>query len=47
MLTSINVKFIFDSARLQLFSPANILQIADAALGVVLTVPAMFLANFA
>ena len=45
MLTSINVKFIFDSARLRLFSPANILQIAHAALGVVLTVLAMFLAN--
>ena len=35
MLTSIDVKFIFDSAHLRLFSPANILQIADAALGVV------------
>ena len=29
MFTSIYVKFIFDSARLGLFSPANILQIAD------------------
>ena len=29
MLTSIDVKFIFDSARLGLFSSANILQIAD------------------
>ena len=38
MLTSIdpsNVKFIFDSARLGLFSSANILQIADVALRVV------------
>ena len=33
MLTSIDVKFIFDSAR---FSSANILQIADVALRVVL-----------
>ena len=31
MLTSIDVKFIFDSARLGLFSSTNILQIADAA----------------
>ena len=36
MLTSIDVKFIFDSARLGLFSSANILQIADVALRVVL-----------
>ena len=35
MLTSINVKFIFDSGRLGLFSSANILQIADVALRVV------------
>ena len=35
MLTSIDVKFIFDSARLGLFSSANILWIADAALRVV------------
>ena len=35
MLTSIDVKFIFDSARLGLFSSANILQIADVALWVV------------
>ena len=35
MLTSIDVKFIFDSARLGLFSSANILQIADVALRVV------------
>ena len=35
MLTSIDVKFIFDSARLGLFSSANILQIADVALPVV------------
>ena len=33
---SIDVKFTFDSARLGLFSSANILQIADVALGVVL-----------
>ena len=32
MLTSIDVKFIFDSARLGLFSSANIPQITDAAL---------------
>ena len=31
MSTSIDVKFIFDSARLRLFSSANILQIADVA----------------
>ena len=35
MLTSINVKFIFDSARLGLLRYANILQIADVTLGVV------------
>ena len=35
MLTFIDVKFIFDSARLGLFSSANILQIADVALRVV------------
>ena len=33
---SIDVKFIFDSARLGLFSSANILQIADVALLIVL-----------
>ena len=32
MLTSIDVKFIFDSALLGLFSSVNILQIADVAL---------------
>ena len=32
---SIDVKLIFDSARLRLFSSANILQIADVALRVV------------
>ena len=32
MLTSIDVMFIFDSARLGLFSAANILQIVDVAL---------------
>ena len=31
MLTSIDVKFIFDSARLGLFSSANILQKVDVA----------------
>ena len=35
MLTSVDVQFIFDSARLGLFSSANILQIADVALRVV------------
>ena len=35
MLTSIDVEFIYDSARLELFSSANILQIADVALQVV------------
>ena len=34
MLTSIDVKFTFDSARLGLFSSENILQIADVALRV-------------
>ena len=35
MLTSIDVKFTFDSARLEFFSSANVLQIADVALRVV------------
>ena len=35
MLTSVDVKFIFDSARLGLFSSANILQVANVALRVV------------
>ena len=35
MLTCIDVKFIFDSARLGLSSSANILQIAEVALRVV------------
>ena len=35
MLTSNNVYFILDSARLGLFSSADILQIADVALRVV------------
>ena len=35
MFTSIDVKFTFDSARLGLFSSANILKLADAALRVV------------
>ena len=43
MLTSINVKFIFDSARLGLFSPANILQIPNVALRVV---PLLSLSRF-
>ena len=43
MLTSIDVKFIFDSERLALFSSANILQIADVALRVVFL---MFLPSF-
>ena len=36
MLTPIDVKFTFDSARLELFSSANTLQIADVALQVVI-----------
>ena len=43
MLTFINVKFIFDNARLGLFESANILQIADVALLVVFS---MFLPCF-
>ena len=35
MLTSIDVKFTFDSARLGLFSSANILQIEDVGLRIV------------
>ena len=35
MLSSIDVRFIFDSARLGLFSSANTPQIADVALRVV------------
>ena len=35
MLSSIDVKFIVDNARLGLFRSANILQIADVALQVV------------
>ena len=35
MFTSIDVKFTFDSARLGLFSSANILQLADVVLRVV------------
>ena len=35
MLSSINVKFIFDSARLGLVSSANILQIADVVFRIV------------
>ena len=34
MLTSIDVKFIFDSARLGLFSSSDVLQIANVALRV-------------
>ena len=46
MLNSNNVKFIFDSACLGLFSSANILQIADVALksSCLLAALAMFLA---
>ena len=45
MLTSIDVKFIFDSSCLGLFSSANILQLADVALGDgLLAFFAMFLA---
>ena len=36
MLTSIDVKFTFESARFGLLSSANILQIADVALRVVM-----------
>ena len=35
MFTSMDINFIFDSARLGLFSSANILQIADVAFRVV------------
>ena len=35
MLTFNDVKFIFDSARLEFFSSANILQLADVAIRVV------------
>ena len=35
MLTSIDVKFTFDSARLGFFSSANVLQTADVTLQVV------------
>ena len=46
MLASIDVKFIFDSARLTLFSSANILQITDVALRVLslLFLPCLVLA---
>ena len=44
MLTSIDVKFTFDSARLGLFSSANILQIADVVLCVVFLLFLLFLA---
>ena len=49
MLTSIDVKFIFDSARLGLFSSANIVQTADIALRVVflLFLPRFFSFYFA
>ena len=36
MVTSFDVKFIFDSAHLELFSSADILQIAGVALRLVL-----------
>ena len=44
MLTSIDVKFIFDSVRLGLSSSANILQIADVALRIVFLLFLLFLA---
>ena len=44
MLTSIDVKFTFYSARLGFFSPANVLQIADVALGCLFALRGMFLA---
>ena len=43
MLTSNDFKFIFDGARLGLFSSANVLQIADVALRVVFL---LFLPSF-
>ena len=43
MLTSSDVKFIFDSARLGLVSSTDILQIADVALRVVFL---LFLSRF-
>ena len=43
MLTSIDVKFIFDNARLGLFESADILQIADVSLLVVFL---LFLPSF-
>ena len=43
MLTSIDVKFIFDSVRLGLFSSANILQVADVALQVVIPSNVLFM----
>ena len=43
MLTSIDIKFIFNSAFLGLFSSAYILQIADVALRVVFS---LFLPRF-
>ena len=48
MHTSIDVKFIFDSARLGLSSSANILQTADVALRVVflLFLPYFYSAHF-
>ena len=46
MLTSIDVKFMFDSACLGLSSSANILQLGDLALpGCLLAVLAMFFAS--
>ena len=42
MLTCIDVKFMFDSVRLGLFSSANILQIADVALRVVIPSNVLF-----
>ena len=44
MLTCIDVKFIFDRARLGLFSSSNIFQIADVTLRVVFLLFLPFLA---
>ena len=43
MLTSIDVKFIFDSVRLGLFSSPNFIRIADVALRVVIPSNVLFM----
>ena len=43
MLTSIDVKFTFDSARLGFFRSANVLQIADVALVLTIISPSFTL----